>query len=161
MQLLLRPSLRHSAPIAVLAVLGVLCAVALAAGLLAVRNWAAAVGFLAAAIAIGGSTWAYFAHATLGVDGEVVFTTNLFGIASRCNAAELARIELRYTHPSRHFASYAKMGRSRFASTPASGPRPNSTRCAQRCGSTNRRSQGRTVRMRRTSLRDRRTAVTH
>jgi len=95
-QLLLRPHPRHSLPILVLVAAGDVLAIALAAGFLAIRNWSAVIFMLAAALTTGGATWAYFARASLGIEGDVLVKRGALGITSRCRVEDLARMETSY-----------------------------------------------------------------
>jgi hypothetical protein len=96
-RLLLRPSPRRALPLIFLVVLADTVAVGLAAGFLAVGIWGAAAVMLAAGLITGSITWAYFTHASLSVDGDVVSKTNALGIISACRIDDLVGMEIHYS----------------------------------------------------------------
>lgn len=95
--LVLRPRPFHSLPIIVLMAALDVGAVVLGTSFIGAKEWADAVPPLIFIIVSAGGTYAYFARASLRVEGGVLSKTNLVGCASRVNVDDVARLETRYS----------------------------------------------------------------
>jgi hypothetical protein len=72
-------------------------AVALGAAFIGAGEWADALPPLMFIIVSAGGTFAYFAKASLRVEGGVLSKTNLLGWTSRVDVDQVARVETRYS----------------------------------------------------------------